>query len=238
MQVDFSLAAPYLYFHILECGVSNVTKIVNGSPVTPFSLPWQVGLLPYHATWMCCGGTLISTSHVLSAAHCMKPRSQLGCIPFEVIVGEHDVTKEEDGTPHEYYDIKRHPKYYQGAAFNYDFAIVFLTIPVVLGPRAVPACLPWPSMDGKTLTGKRLVVSGWGKLRQGGSQAAVLHSVIVPVITNKKCKKAYSSSRITEAMICAGYVKVGGVDSCQGDSGGKFFQNHPHFSFLVVLYPR
>ena len=65
-----------------------------------------------------------------------------------------------------------------------------------------------------------MTVSGWGTLSSGGSQPTVLHSVDVPGISNADCNQAYSGD-ITTNMLCAGDVANGGIDSCQGDSGGK-----------------
>lgn len=45
----------------------------------------------------------------------------------------------------------------------------------------------------------------------------------VPIISDDECSKLFTSGktpRITPQMICAGFVKEGGKDSCRGDSGG------------------
>ena len=118
-----------------------------------------------------------------------------------------------------------HPSY---SNLNNDFAIVHLRSPVTIGTRAVPACLPTSAMAGNFLAGKTMTVSGWGTLSSGGGQPSVLHKVNVPGITNAQCGQQYSG--ITSAMLCAGDVANGGVDSCQGDSGGKKLK----FSNLVV----
>ena len=90
-----------------------------------------------------------------------------------------------------------------------------------------------------------MTVSGWGTLSAGGSQPTELHSVNVPGITNDACKAKYGSSSITNKMLCAGNVYFGGVDSCQGDSGGKrsnnityklFYFIQPKCSMFIYLY--
>ena len=52
---------------------------------------------------------------------------------------------------------------------------------------------------------------------------------LVPAVTDAQCIDAYGVNRISERMHCAGNFQNGGVDSCQGDSGGKhyFFSYYP-----------
>ena len=196
--------------HSTECGVSAGT-IVGGSEVTPYSLPWQVGLVSPGSDRTWCGGTLIGPRHVLTAAHCMGN-------DFEVVVGQHEITSDEDGTRHEVCKVISHPRY---ATHNdNDFAVVVLKEPVQLGPRAVPACLPDVStFGGSFLDNKTMTVSGWGTTSSGGSQPDALLSVDVPGMSNTECKTKYGKGQINDSMMCAGR-DAGGIDSCQGDSGG------------------
>ena len=94
---------------------------------------------------------------------------------------------------------------------------------MVLNQRAVPACLPTSALGGEFLAGKNMTVSGWGRLSSGGSSPTVLHKVVVPGITNAACKASYDirNLEVTAEMLCAGDVANGGIDACQGDSGGN-----------------
>ena len=190
------------------------SSIVGGSEVTPYSLPWQVALVQPGGNRPFCGGTLIDAQHVLTAAHCTGS----GASGMQVIVGEHKVTSSSDGTRHSVCRVVNHPNYNSPVNLNNDFSILHLSTPVDIGPRAAPACLAQSSMGGDYLVGKTLTVSGWGALSEGKGGPSVLHSVGVPGITNAKCNKVYGS--IQPAMLCAG-TAAGGIDSCQGDSGGK-----------------
>jgi secreted trypsin-like serine protease len=160
---------------------------------------------------------------------------------FEIVVGEHSITNTEDGTNHAVCGTTVHPDYNQGTSTNNDYAIVRLSQPVDIGPRAVPACLPPTSFGGSFMDDKTVTVSGWGTTASGGSQANVLMSVDVPGVSNDVCKQAYGESSITDSMMCAGRPE-GGIDSCQGDSGGMLlFDMKVHipkeipFSFSNVL---
>ena len=141
---------------------------------------------------------------------------------MDVIVGEHQISSTSDGTRHEICRYVDHPQYDDWNQNN-DFSILHLKQPVKIGSRAVPACLAKPSMGGDFFVGKSMTVSGWGTLAYGDYTPDVLHSVNVPGVTNSKCDKVYQAMwkpAITDHMLCAGQPS-GGIDSCQGDSGGK-----------------
>ena len=74
-------------------------------------------------------------------------------------------------------------------------------------------------MVGNFLDDKTMSVSGWGALCSGCSSPDALHVVNVPGVSNDVCNQRYGGG-ISDEMICAGSVN-GGIDSCQGDSGGK-----------------
>lgn len=73
--------------------------------------------------------------------------------------------------------------------------------------------------------GSFAVISGWGKVQEGGSLSNNLRSVRLPIIDHAHCNKLYGGA-ITDRMICAGIVPDGGKDACQGDSGGPMVYNN------------
>ena len=197
----------------MQCGVIP-HRIVGGSEIIPHSIPWQVGLVSIGESTPFCGGTLLGPRHVISAAHCTQVYSQ-----FSVLIGEHDLTDGTDGTFHSVESFTEHPNFSYAPVPTFDFVMITLAEPVVLRGTAVPACLPTENMDEMFLTGKSLTVSGWGNLQEGGNQALELHKVEVPFVPAEVCNDAYPGL-ISNAMVCAGNVTDGGIDSCQGDSGG------------------
>merc|ERR1719158_2442603 len=46
-------------------------RIVGGAPALPYQFPWQVVLYYYSGDSLLCGGSIISTKTILTAAHCV-----------------------------------------------------------------------------------------------------------------------------------------------------------------------
>jgi len=199
-------------------------RIVGGKEVKPNSVPWQVALAFGDATIPFCGGTITSGTKIVTAAHCVV--AALNAKNLKVIVGEHDTLDHTDNaTIHDVKNMVVHPKYDLRTLEN-DLAVLTLAVPIDLSDVAKPACLPTRTSRREFKAGLEFVVSGWGKLKFNGDQPNVLHSVPVPHVTHKECKKAYNGS-LHGNMMCAGNVEEGGIDSCQGDSGGPLTKHYP-----------
>ena len=166
-----------------------------------------MGLVSRNGRSPWCGGTLISSTHVLTAAHC----TQSDASSIRVILGEHNIADSEFNRV-DVAEIINHPDYDSQTTDN-DYAILRLANPVTFTNEVSPACLP--ADLSATYAGVLATVTGWGTLSSGGNQPTALQEVDVTVTTNAVCNQAYGS--ITANMICAA---DSGKDSCQGDSGG------------------
>ena len=213
-----------------SCGVNSATstKIVGGTTAGKNEFPWQVGLVGSSGTRPFCGGTLISSDTVLTAAHCKTDLTR-----FRVSLGEHDITRSDGEQLVTASQWISHPNYNQGSS-NYDFAIVKLSQPVAFSSSVVPACLPSPTTNYDSVTA---TVTGWGTLSSGGSQPSKLQKVDVQTQSNSQCtgsSTAYRPGDITQAMLCAA---APGKDSCQGDSGGPLVtrEGGSYYSLIGVV---
>ncbi|KAM8839473.1 uncharacterized protein prss56 [Synchiropus picturatus] len=188
------------------------SRIVGGSPATPGSWPWLVNLQLDGA--LMCGGVLVDSSWVVTAAHCFHgSRSESY---WSAVVGDFDITKTDpDEQVLKINRIIPHPKF-NPKTYNNDIALVELTSPVVLSDRVTPVCLP---AGVEPPTGSPCLVAGWGTLYENGPMADIVMEAKVPLLPQSTCKSALSKEEITNTMLCAGYLS-GGIDSCQGDSGG------------------
>ncbi|XP_047491281.1 venom protease-like isoform X2 [Penaeus chinensis] len=229
------MSAPKLDF---GCGRRTKQKhpladdVVGGVESMPNSWPWMAILGRLEArgrvTWFC-DGVLISPSFVLSAAHCAANS------PVDVVrVGAHDLRQR--GAAQEDLPVEKvilHPDYAFPSS-SHDLVLLRLFRPVTLGPHVTPACLPWTAQDAPDLSGRRLILAGWGAMEFDGEMSNVLREVTVEVFPASKCASAYESvahyarrfpDGINEDFLCAGDVR-GGKDACHGDSGAPAMYNH------------
>ncbi|TSY27762.1 Serine protease 56 [Bagarius yarrelli] len=188
------------------------SRIMGGSQVLPGSWPWIVNLQLNRA--LMCGGVLVDTSWVLTAAHCFIGSQSEHY--WTAVVGEFDITMADpDEQVIKVNRIIIHPKF-NPRTFNNDIALVELSSPVVLSEHVMPVCLPY---EPEPPPGAPCLVAGWGSLYEDGPAANVLMEAMVPLLSQSTCKSALGKQLLTSTMFCAGYLS-GGIDTCQGDSGG------------------
>lgn len=194
-------------------------KIIGGRYATVGDDPWQVALFradkPQTDRRPFCGGALILSMWVLTAAHCVDR----GTLPtdFDVLGGTANVDK--GGMRVKVAEIYIHPNYVETEHLN-DIALVRLQQPILASQAREISILPL-AMEASTLTWKSTArVTGWGGLSEGGLPVAELRYVELTVYSNKDCndRVAYDGA-VAKEMVCAGFTD-GGKDSCQGDSGG------------------
>ncbi|XP_070543867.1 serine protease hepsin-like [Ptychodera flava] len=186
-------------------------QIVGGREAVPGSWPWQVSLrqLGVHV----CGGSLIDSKWILTAAHCFGSGPGVPS-SWSVVLGEHNL-RLSDGTEQtlQVSRIIKHENYNDLTSYN-DVALMELSEPVVFTDQVQPVCLAnTPLADGSMCT-----ITGWGDTENTGAYW-ILQEADVPSITNEKCQDKYSKPGVSDGMLCAGYDQ-GGIDACQGDSGG------------------
>ena len=159
-----------------------------------------------------CGGTLISSTHVLTAAHCVENKETgINYHPSQIKVhlGEHNI-----GTTlgSDVAEVIKHSRY-NSATLDNDYAILRLSQPVSFTDKVSPACLP--DNRENTYLGASATATGWG-ITGSGSNAKTLQEADVTVISNAVCDNHYRNP-ITKNMICT----LGtGEGACKGDSGG------------------
>ncbi|XP_037374000.1 chymotrypsinogen B-like [Talpa occidentalis] len=195
------------------CGVpaippvlNGIERIVNGKVAFPGSWPWQVSL-QYTSGFHFCGGSLISKSWVVTAAHCKVSTSHL------VVAGMFDKRSRENVQVLRIAQVFSNPNFKKHNSSN-DIALVKLATPARFSSIVSPVCLP--SAQDNFTAGSLCVTTGWGRTDFHGMGSNKLQQGIVPLLSNAECNNFWERG-IPEIMVCAG---GNGITSCMGDSGG------------------
>jgi len=197
-------------------GVNGTDRIVGGIHAKPHSWPWAAAKMASGDDTVWCGGSLINKRWIVSAGHCFGNSAG-----FKVKLGvdDHGDSSDPNEPSQQVMTIEKaivHPKY-GTRAHAYDVSLVKFTEDVQINDNVIPICLPAP---GEVLkSGDNTVTIGWGDTESGGQESRTLNQVVVPVVDWPVCNQSYQGA-IDDTMVCAGNLEHGGVDSCQGDSGG------------------
>ncbi|XP_023030584.1 trypsin 3A1-like [Drosophila willistoni] len=199
------------FFTIAPALNSSMLRTIGGQLVRAGEYPYMVSLQVNPRNY--CGGTLISKTMVVTAAHCTD-RQNTNTI--KVVVGTVDLSS-DDG---QRLDIKRiivHQEYVAPSK-NYDIALLQLTEAVEFNENVRSIALPdehvfyLPNTIGTTC--------GFGFINEYKQRTTRLRCVRVQLWGPEYCN-GDNIPRVTENMICAG-LPSGQQGSCPGDSGGPF----------------
>ncbi|CAF3748788.1 unnamed protein product [Rotaria sp. Silwood1] len=203
----------------VACGCSSnaasVTRIVGGESAGTSTWGWAVSI-SISGTSLC-GGAILSSSWIITAAHCVNRIS-----PSQVYVYAGSNTR-FSGQSRVASSITVHPSYVSSTKVN-DIALIRLGTALTMSSSTVSKiCIP--SVSSTTLSagewpsaGLAVVAVGWGTLSEGGSLPSTLQQVTVKTIDyrHSTCSSVLNNRQV---QFCAG-ISGGGKDTCQGDSGG------------------
>ena len=180
----------------------------NSQKAVPGAWPWATAFFGdyYGDDWWdpFCGGSLVASGWVLTAAHC-------NVTPWDVaMIGENDLAhpvSESIGVER----VCTHERY-DPATLDFDLALVKLreTVDKTIIPlEETSANQAVPHSDATMI--------GWGAVTQGGTYSTDLRFAKIPLVSETDCDAAYPA-KITSTMLCAG--SKSGSGACSGDSGG------------------
>ncbi|XP_051925481.1 hyaluronan-binding protein 2-like [Hippocampus zosterae] len=220
-----------------QCGIAQpkeLHRIIWGIKSWPGAHPWQVSLQERAkgsnvAFVPICGGALLSSCWVITAAHCIETTNE-----YQVMVGA--VKLDSTELTYQLIPVVRSVLYPRPR--DADLALLQLQVThdqhCARESRFVRAvCLPRQHFPA----GKECVVSGWGS-DGNSSRSNDLLDAYVSLISEQTCKQPQAyQGLLRDGELCAGNME-GGADSCNGDSGGPLVcqRNGIHYLTGVVSW--
>lgn len=204
--------------------------IVNGKRSDIKNFPYQSAFLIDNK--LKCGGTVISSNFILTAAHCTS------AFKTNITIRVGSTLKNEGGQAIQVIQVYDHPKF-DRVKLVYDFSLLQLEKPIEFNDKVQLAKLPdqdkiLPDDTECFVSGEIInlmfeilfsadqsffLFSGWGKI-ESEERPKELRAVKVLLVNQQFCQDSYNTTRvkfrITDAMTCAQGSQ--NQDACTGDS--------------------
>ena len=184
--------------------------IVNGSAAPEGAYAFMASLQD-GTGFAFCGGSVIASSWVLTAAHCVPDGD---ASDLYVVTGRTDLGDTSKGQRIKVDAVHVNPEYADSA---HDSALLHLSV-----PTSSPAItLAGAADDGLEAAGTPVTVTGWGDQTgtMGLTSTNQLRTVDLKVVSDSECAQTNFGLDAPTAVCAAALLK----DSCQGDSGGPLF---------------
>ncbi|CAF3879620.1 unnamed protein product [Rotaria sp. Silwood1] len=219
-----------------KCGCPAISpqitsKIVNDEAAIPHSWPWQLLLIVFTSQGIprsYCGASLITTQHVLTAAHCV-----FGSSPRYIgVIARLHLFNISSWSPRLAYMAERiyvHESY-DDVTLNDDIAVIRLRTSISLDNQVSLACIaPKDMTDQELIEGQQLIATGWGAMesvnRTRPNELQQVRLQFVPR-THSSCESLTGSGDSTRlGQMCAGFPPKA---VCFGDSGGPLVRSIVH----------
>jgi secreted trypsin-like serine protease len=232
-------------------------RVVGGHTTTIEQYPWQVAVVASSADFpglnahsrQFCGGVLVTSRIVLTAAHCVYDTDfdcdpDIGgievCVPddpggdgtkrpepddIDVVLGRTTLSNTGTGAElelaanSEAISMSEDPDF-DPDTFQNDVGYLVLETPATLGASIAPIDIAGNDEAALWADDELQDVSGWGSTESSGG-VDTLRAASVPIVPDSTCGAPgiYGTDFDPASMVCAGFLE-GGVDTCSGDSGG------------------
>ncbi|XP_003700881.1 chymotrypsin-1-like [Megachile rotundata] len=186
-------------------------QIVGGTDAPIGMFPYQVSLRQYDRHF--CGGSIISSRYVLTAAHCVEGIYDKSSVTIHAGTNVLSSKGESYGVQ----KIVSHSGYDSSLLIN-DVAIIRVNKEIEFNDLVRPIPL---AAGNNTFEGSECTLSGWGRIKAGGPIPDKLQYITLLIESEAKCKRAHDN--VESSHICT-FTKFG-EGACNGDSGSPLVIN-------------
>jgi secreted trypsin-like serine protease len=221
-----------------------VPYIIGGQESSISQFPWQVFVLlnEGHGELGSCGGSILDTTHVLTAAHCVDHEGATMSYPasdLTVIAGASEVLLSSDEARPassqivEVKSFRTHPYYMVLPNIKDDVAVLELAEPLELSPSKNTQAISLVPANATPAPGTTLSISGYGK--EEGAEGPThhpdgkLYSTTLIALSSDACRNSVGAN--SAVLLCA---ESPSSATCKGDSGGPLTEGSPAVQVGIV----
>ncbi|CAG9101138.1 unnamed protein product [Plutella xylostella] len=221
-----------------------LNRIIGGAASANINHPYMAGLVitMVNKAQSGCGATLLSSSRVVTAAHCWAD-SVNQAAQFEVVLGSQYLFS--GGTRIVTTQVYTHPSYNPRiSAIKYDVAMVYLPSRIAFNGLIAPVALPSAAEANDQFARAMATAIGYGRTSDTASWTLQTYrrEVNAQVMNQMDCKRSWQAGTIEPYHLCTegnkSNTNVNNVGVCGGDSGGPLttFKNGRQILIGIISF--
>lgn len=185
-------------------------RIIGGGVIDITYAPYQASLINT-AVWELCGGAIISTTKIVTAAHCLK--NITSPTQIQIRVGSNKV-RAPNTTVYKAKKYAIHPKY-NAVYLTYDVAVIELNSKLSISNTVKTVKLP--RANENVNAGTKGLVTGWGFTNASKPiTSPILLYVMMESVSQKTCGDAFKKNFPNQIIVLNSIFCAVGVNQTSG----------------------